>query len=81
MRVVRVSGESPAEAAGLQPGDSIMTIDGTRVNTLDSLWKALWNGGLPERDVVLEIRRGDESRRMTLHSVDRMTTLRKAKGI
>ena len=81
VRVVRVSGESPAEAAGLQPGDSIMTIDGTRVNTLDSLWKALWNGGLPERDVVLEIRRGDESRRMTLHSIDRMTTLRKAKGI
>jgi serine protease Do len=81
VRVVRVNGESPAEAAGLQPGDSIVTIDGTRVNTLDSLWKALWNGGQPERDVVLEIRRGNESRRMTLHSVDRMTTLRKAKGI
>jgi serine protease Do len=81
VRVVRVNGESPAEAAGLQPGDSIVTIDGTRVNTLDTLWKALWNGGQPERDVVLEIRRGNESRRMTLHSVDRMTTLRKAKGI
>ena len=81
VRVVRVNGDGPAEAAGLQPGDSIVTIDGTAVKTLDSLWKALWNGGLPERDVVLEIRRGDESRRMTLHSVDRMTTLRKAKGI
>ena len=81
VRVVRVSGESPAEAAGLQPGDSIVTIDGMPVNTLVSLWKALWNGGQPERDVVLDIRRGDESQRMTLHSVDRMTTLRKAKGI
>jgi serine protease Do len=81
VRVVRVSGESPAEAAGLQPGDSIVTIDGTQVNTLGMLWKSLWNGGQPERDVVLEIRRGDESRRLTLHSVDRMSTLRKAKGI
>jgi S1-C subfamily serine protease len=81
VRVVRVNGESPAEAAGLQPGDSVVAIDGTQVSTLDALWKALWNGGQPERDVVLEIRRGEEARRMTLHSVDRMTTLKKAKGI
>jgi serine protease Do len=81
VRVVRVTGDSPAQEAGLQPGDSIVTIDGTSVTTLDALWKSLWNGGLPERDVVLEIRRGPESQRLTLHSVDRMTTLRKAKGI
>jgi S1-C subfamily serine protease len=80
VRVVRVNGESPAEAAGLQPGDSIVMIDGTQVSTLDALWKALWIGEA-ERDVVLDIRRAGESRRMTLHSVDRMSTLRKAKGI
>jgi S1-C subfamily serine protease len=81
VRVVRVNADSPAEQAGLQPGDSIVRIDGSEVRALDVLWKALWSGGQPERDVVLDIMRGDERKSVKLHSVDRMTTLKRAQGI
>ena len=81
VQVLRVNNDSPAEAAGMQPGDRIERIDGAQVQSLEQLWKQLWNGGQPEREVTLDIRREGEARRMTLHSVDRMTTLSKAEGI
>jgi S1-C subfamily serine protease len=81
VRIVRISADSPADIAGLRPGDSIERIDGTEVHALDTLWKALWGGGQPEREVVLDIRRGDKSESVKLQSVDRMKTLRKAQGI
>ena len=35
----------------------------------------------PEREVALEVRRGDESRRLTLRRVDRMKTLSRPQGV
>jgi S1-C subfamily serine protease len=81
VRVARVNDDSPAEVAGLQAGDRIVRIDGTEVRTLDVLWKTLWAGGQPEREVTLEIRRGDETQTLKVYSVDRMTTLSRARGI
>lgn len=81
VRVIRVSDDSPADVAGLQPGDRIERIDGTEVRALDVLWKSLWAGGSPEREVTLDIRRGDELQTMKLQSVDRMKTLRRSQGI
>jgi S1-C subfamily serine protease len=81
VRVVRVNGDSPAEIAGVEAGDRIVRIDGTDVTALDVLWKALWAGGAPEREVTLEIERGGERQTLKLQSVDRMKTLRSAQGI
>ncbi|URI10794.1 S1C family serine protease [Aquincola tertiaricarbonis] len=81
LRVARVSTDSPADVAGLQPGDRILRIDGASVKTLAALWQSLWQGGQPERDVQLDIVREGEAQRVTLHSVDRMKTLRRAQGI
>lgn len=81
VRVLRVSDDSPAADAGLQPGDRIERIDGTAVQSLEQLWKQLWNGGQPERTVTLDIQRDGETRSLQVHSVDRMTTLSKAEGI
>jgi serine protease Do len=81
VRVLRVSADSPAAEAGLQPGDRIERIDGSAVQSLEQLWKQLWNGGQPERTVTLDIQRDGETRAMQVHSVDRMTTLSKAEGI
>jgi serine protease Do len=81
LRVMRVNTDSPADVAGLQAGDRIVRIDGTEVHELDKLWKVLWDGGQPERDVVLDIKRGEHDRSIRLHSVDRMKTLKKAQGI
>lgn len=81
VHVVRVNTDSPAEIAGVEAGDRIVRIDGTEVKTLDALWKALWAGGPPEREVTLEIARRGQAQTLKLQSVDRMKTLKSAQGI
>ena len=81
IRVLRVSADSPAEAAGLMRGDRIVRLDGAEVRSLEGLWQALWTGGAAERDVRLEIVRDGETRLLTVRTVDRMSTLSRAKGI
>jgi serine protease Do len=81
VRVLRVNDDSPADAAGLQPGDRIVRLDGTEIGALEQLWKSLWAGGAPEREVSLEIRRGSETKTLHVYTVDRMKTLRRAQGI
>ncbi len=80
VRVLRVTREGPAEAAGVLPGDRILRIDDAEVGALETLWKALWRDGA-ERDVLLTIRRDGEQRAITVHAVDRMGTLRRPQGI
>lgn len=81
VRVVRVTEDSPADVAGLEPGDLITRIDGQAVSGLEPLWKTLWRGPGAERPVQLDIERAGEARRLTVHSVDRAKTLRRAEGV
>jgi len=81
LHVVRIAGDSPAEAAGLQVGDRIMAIDGAAVSTLDTLWTRLWSGGPPEREVTLEIERGGARKSVPLRSIDRAQSIRRASGV
>ncbi len=80
VRVLRVTRESPAELAGVLPGDRILRIDGAEVGALETLYKTLWRDGA-ERDVVLTVRRAGEVQTLTVHALDRMKTLRKPQGI
>lgn len=80
VRVLRVNDDSPAEIAGVRPGDRIVRIDGVEVGALETLWKQLWSGA-PERAVTLDVRRDGAEQRFELQSVDRMKTLKAAKGI
>lgn len=81
VRIVRISRNSPAEAAGLEPGDLITGIDGTAVSNLEAFYKRLWSGGGPERNVLLDVQRRGERRTVPVRSVDRMGTLRQARSI
>ena len=81
VRIVRVNDDSPADVAGLQPGDRILRIDGQDVNALEQLWNRLWSGGAPEREVVLDIQRDGQPQTVRVFSVDRMKTLKRAQGI
>jgi serine protease Do len=81
IRVVRVSDDSPADVAGLEVGDRILRIDGAEVQTLASLWKALWAGGAPEREISLLIERANQQQTLKVYSVDRMKTLKRSQGI
>ena len=81
VRVVRVSRDSPAEAAGLQAGDRILRIDGAEVSGLESLYKTLWQGERAEREVRLDIQRGGQPQTLSVMTLDRMKTLSKPQGI
>jgi len=81
LRVSRVNPDSPADVAGLEAGDTVVRIDGLPVSTLESLYKALWRGGPPERDVVLDLMRKGEALTLTVRSVDRMKTFKRAQGV
>jgi S1-C subfamily serine protease len=80
VRVVRLSAASPAEEAGLLPGDRIVAVDGVAVADLESFYKALWQRDA-EREVSLDIRRGPSDQTVRLHSMDRMKTLRRPQGV
>ncbi|HEV8692443.1 MAG TPA: S1C family serine protease [Ideonella sp.] len=80
VRVLRVSRAGPAEAAGLRPGDRILRIDGATVDSLDTLWHRLWDGGAAERDVALDIVRDGRSLRLPLRTVDRQSAIKQPLG-
>jgi serine protease Do len=81
VHVVRLTPDGPAEAAGLRRGDVIVALDGTPVTDLATFYRALWRDERAERDVVLEIRRGDATERTTVHTIDRMSTLSRPRGV
>ena len=81
LRVLRVTEDGPAESAGLQPGDRILAIDGSAVATLDALWTRLWSGGPAEREVRLEIARGDARQTLVVRAQDRQRSVRRAEGV
>jgi S1-C subfamily serine protease len=81
LRIVRVSEDSPADVAGLEVGDRVVGIDGEAVSGLAALWQRLWAGGAPERAVRLDIERAGQRETVTVQSVDRAKTLRRAQGI
>jgi S1-C subfamily serine protease len=80
VRVMRVSEDSPAEAAGVRAGDRITAIDGAPVDSLDALWTRLWNGAA-ERDVTLDIERGEAKQTLVVRTVDRNRQLKRAPGV
>ncbi|MEO7640655.1 MAG: S1C family serine protease, partial [Ramlibacter sp.] len=79
--VVRVNKESPAADAGLQPGDVVLAVDGTRVATLEEFYKRVWAHPNPDDEIKLTVLQGADIRNFTLKAVDRMTTMAKPAGI
>ena len=79
--VLRVNGDGPAQAAGLQPGDVVLAIDGEKVATLEAFYKKLWARPSADSTVELVVQRGAEIRQVRLQAVDRMSTMKRPEGI
>lgn len=83
VRILRVSQDSPAEEAGLEPGHVVVAVDGVDVSTLEGFYKKLWARATPSDTVRLSVRVGDNEdvKVMELKPQDRMLTLKKPSGI
>lgn len=81
VRILRVSRDGPARAAGLAAGDVVLAVDGTKVSTLEGFYKRVWAHANPEDEIQLTVLQGADVRQVTLHGVDRMTTMRRPAGI
>jgi serine protease Do len=74
--VTRVSPESPASRAGIQPGDVVVSIGGETPRDLADFYRKLWSRGPAGVDVTLGVLQGTSMREFTLKTVDRRQHLR-----
>ena len=81
IQILRVNRESPAQAAGLQPGDVVLAVDGAKVSALEGFYKKLWDRASPDASIELTVLQGADIKKMVLKAVDRMSTMSKPSGI
>ena len=74
--VLRVTSGGPAEKAGLQSGDMVLTVKGEEVKGLADFYRKVWALGNAGVEVPLGIMRGIKIRDITVKSVDRNRLLR-----
>lgn len=74
--ITRVTAGSPAEKAGIKPGDLIVTVSKNGVNGLTDFYRKVWALGRAGVDVPLDVLRGTEIKEITVHSGDRQQFLR-----
>ena len=69
--ITRVSPDGPAETAGLEVGDIVLTVDKEPVEGLSDFYRKVWAFGLAGAKVPLSVLHGTEIRSVTIHSGDR----------
>lgn len=74
--VTRVSPDSPAEQAGLRNGDIILGIRGEQFSGHRDFYRKLWASGDAGTDVMLDVLKGTEVKKLQVHSMDREQYLR-----
>ena len=76
LRVRRVPAYGPAARAGVQAGDRVVSVAGTRVVSLEDFYRRLWSSVRPGERVLLGLQRGGEPFSMEVKAGDRYSTLR-----
>ena len=76
MMVTRVSPESPAEEAGLANGDIIVGVRGEQVQGHADFYRKLWASGDAGAEVMLDVLKGTEVKKLGVKSIDRNSYLR-----
>ncbi len=76
MIVTRVSPESPAEHAGLVVGDIIVGVRGEQLQGQADFYRKLWASGDAGAEVILDVLKGAEIKKLGVKSIDRHQYLR-----
>ena len=74
-----LSETGPAAQAGLQSGDHILAVGDEEITELAALWRAIWASGPPGTNVLIRIKRDDETLSVRIKSADRAAFLRRPK--
>jgi len=74
--VTRVSPESPAEKAGIATGDIIVGIRGEPVQGQADFYRKIWSSGEAGAEVMLDVLKGVEVKKLGVKSMDREQYLR-----
>ena len=77
IKVLRVSGDGPAEKAGIAPGDIILALAGEKVEKLEDFYRRIWSAGAPGVEITLKVQKGTEVREIRVRSMDRLDHIRK----
>ena len=79
--LLRLSLLPKPQAAGLEPGDFVLAVDGEKVASLEAFYKRLWARGEPDSEISLTVLQGADVKTIKFKAVDRMTTMTKPAGI
>jgi S1-C subfamily serine protease len=74
--VTRVSPDSPAATAGMEPGDVVVGVSNTPVHTQAELYRRVWDLGGAGVKVPLRVRRGTAVRDVVVNSIERSAYFR-----
>jgi S1-C subfamily serine protease len=77
--VAGLAERGPANKAGLRPGDRILAVREDPVASLAGLWRKVWAGGPAGSEVVLQVRRDNETLTVRVLSIDRRQSLKAPK--
>ena len=78
--VSRVSSEGPAEKAGLQRDDIVLSVAGEEVRSLADFYQRIWARGAAGVEVPMKVLRGAQIRDVSVRSIDRVEYFRASKG-
>lgn len=81
VRIVRVIQDSPAQEAGLRPGDLVLAVDGEDVLTLEAFYKRVWAHEARRGGLSLKVSAGDATRVVNIPVRDRAQALVRPAGI
>ena len=81
IQIVRVTPESPAQSAGISPGQWLLGLNGKPVESLSAFYKQLWAIPINSKSAQLTIFDGKAIYQTTIPIIDRSTTIKKPVGI
>lgn len=81
LMVVRVARGSPADVAGVVPGDIVLAVSGQRFADQADFYRRLWSLGPAGTEVSLRLLKEGEVRELRMRSVDRLETLARPAGV
>jgi serine protease Do len=77
LKVIRVSSDGPAEQAGIQAGDIVLSLGGKTIESQADFYRRLWAAGAPGVEVTLKVLKGSEVVDVKVRSIDRAENIRK----